>query len=595
MIFIFFDVYDSNDSLWAFYYGIPLDISLASYCLIFPAFILIIYPFVGWVQRHKNRILIVYSVLIFTIISLIETTSIPLFKEWGTTLNSRGLGYLNYVNEAWVSISSSNTIVFYGLFILMLFLGIYVLKRIHTLLFDSVQNSKQRNIALLIASFLIFIGLRGGVQGLPIGVSSSFYSKNQSSNYASVNKTFYLFYDLNKKYNYSFVESEFSDQQLDSFYNDLLQHNLSDDTIDLTNNKTPNIVLVLLEGWPFKIIDPVMESTPNFSSLKKEGLFFDHIYSSGYRTDQGLLSILSGLPALPDLNIMSDINLVDQFPSIIQTYNQKNYHTSFIYGGSLDFSNLKNYFYHNETDKIIGKFDFPENERSLEWGVPDHLVFNRAITEFNQIKKPFFSCILTLSSHQPFDIPEKRKFKSKSMEDMYRSAVYYLDKSINAFIEESKKTIWFDNTIFLFVADHGSMYVEGIDYDDHERFHIPLLIYGKPLKEEYHGKTFHNIGNHHDIPATLMAMSDIENYQFPFSQNLLMKREPAYWIKDITMGWLTEKSNLVIDHEKNDFFYKKKSTNDEKSKSDALEYYNLVVSYVLKNKKIKPVSITNKK
>lgn len=588
ILFIISNARDADDAPWAFYYGIGLDISIASYCLLFPLFVFAIAPFSSWMKRNKNRVLFGYTIVVFTLISLIEVAGIPLFKEWGTTLNSRGLGYLRYTNEAMVSIGNSGTLIYFGLLFIVLFSGVRFLKQLNQLAAQPPLNTLRRYPVFFAITALLVVGLRGGVQGLPISVSSAFFSKNPQSNFAAVNKTFYLFYDLTKKYDYSAIKGKYSESELDDFYNETFKPVVATDHEEIITLEKPNIVLILLEGWPAKIIEPDLGCTPHFAKLREEGLYFDQVYASGFRTDQGLLSILSGVPALPGLNILSDVNLVKQFPSVVQTYNETGYHTLFFYGGSLDFSNLKNYFYHNATQTLVGKSDFPANERSLSWGVPDHLVFKKVVSTFNQTRQPFFATILTLCSHPPFDFPGEKKFGSDTVEDKFKNTVHYLDKSIHDFMEQSKKTEWFDNTLFLFVADHGSVYLEDIDFDDHERFHIPFLVYGKPLNEALHGKTLHYIANHHDIPATLLALSGIENTQFPFSQNIFQKSVPAFWIKDTTMGWLTSENSLIVNYEKDEFFDDKKYRGSEAEKSDAMKFYSLVVNYVLKNKQLQP-------
>ena len=116
---------------------------------------------------------------------------------------------------------------------------------------------------------------------------------------------------------------------------------------------------------------------------------------------------------------------------------------------------MKSYLLNAGFNHIIDKNNFEQKDMNSKWGAHDHVVFNRALTEIKQMREPFFTTILTLSSHEPFDVPMAPVFKGNDRQTLYKNSVIYLDRSLGDFMSAISKEPYYNNTIFIFIADHG--------------------------------------------------------------------------------------------------------------------------------------------
>lgn len=586
VIFLLYNVTLSWSSALAFLYGLKQDIAVSCYLLSIPLIVQII-PFGVMLEyRVKQWFLLPYSFLLFVTISLIELSSIPLYSEWGTTFNSKAMGYLYSIPEALIAVQTYITFLYVFLFIAITTIGFVILKKIHSISNTHTRHYIKRFFICIGFIGVAILGARGGFQKIPLNISSAFYSSDQTNNYTAVNKAFYLIKSITQNDDQSIGNKKFSDQELKELYTQLyLSSTDTADTSPITTTR-PNIVMIILEGWPADVVKELgglSDVCPEFSKLTKDGLLFENIYSSGTRTGPGLLSILSGLPALPYLNVMNGVEYVNRLPCIFDEFKENIYFTSFLYGGSVDFSNFNNYFLAHHTDEIISESSFSITERSTAWGVPDNLLFERSIKQLNKQNQPFFSCILTQSSHTPFDIPEEHRFPGESEPEKFKSSVSFSDKYLGRFFEQVKKQTWYDNTVFVILADHGSLHLEDRDYNDHRRFQIPFLIYGNPLDSQFKGKTISTTGNHHDVPKTLLSALGMDSQKFIFSKNLLADSvsEFAYWSTDHTLGWITSSQKMVVNIETEAVYSSTPSAADSlQNKRTPVMYYKLVYDYL---------------
>lgn len=581
----------SFESLQGFYQGFGTDISMTSY-LIVPCFIL------WWISLFFNKYkkyilflsLFINSIILFLLI-LIELSSIPLFDSWGTTFNARAYHAMVSSDDARMTALSSLSFSSILPLILIFAVGFWILRRIHLNTFKLRIKSIWIKIALLpLISFIIIVVARGGLQKVPLTPSDAFYTHNQSNNYLAVNKTYYFAYSLKMKYNLPIDKIEFDTKKLKSYQKDIRNKNNIAHTDSILSTTQPNIVLILLEGCPADVIEPlggIEGLMPNFSKFCEKGILFDNIYSSGFRTDQGVLSVMSGIPALPYLNILKDMELISNFPSLFSSFYDHGYQTSFTYGGNLNFSNFNNYFLHHNTDRIVGKSSFSSDKRTIDWGVPDDFLLQRANEELNQLKPPFFAGILTQGTHPPFDMNGPYKYGDDDVPSKFKSTVAALDKSLGVFMENCKKQQWYDNTLFVILSDHGSLYLGDRDFNDHRRFQIPLLFFGPAINDQYKSTTRHKIGNHHDIAHTLLSLLNMESKKFIFSRNLFADTEnsDAFWITEHTLGWITAEQKLVVNHRTKEIYSSSnKDINNDSLADKAMMHYKLAADYILKQK-----------
>lgn len=530
--------------------GFQLDISTASYFAIIPFLLTIALIWGGdWIIFN---ILKVYYLLILFITMILSIGNIIIYKYWGTLLNSRGLAYALQPAEMLASVTDfqlvSGIIVLIILFFLMRKAYYFYL---HPALAEINGTRLQRLASVCIALPLIVIGIRGGLQLIPVNESAAVFSSNKLLNEAATNNLWYLGHNLKQagttnKNPYQWFSDEESIQVVASLY---AKKSVPDSIFNM--NHKPNVVLILLESWTADIIEPlggIAGVTPNFSKLCKEGMLFSAIYSSGFRTDQALVSALSGYPSQPNNSIIRFPSKASQLPSIANVFNENGYQTSFYYGGELGFANMYNYLSVTGFKTITGKEAFEDDVMNSKWGAHDEAVLDRQLSDLKKAQQPFFSTLLTLSTHEPFEVPVNTPFNDPSEPELFKKSAWYTDYCLGKYFEQAKNESWFTNTIFVLVADHGHRLPLNRSFDDPFIRRIPMLIIGNPLRKELKGTQINVIGNQNDLPATLLSALNYNHNEFPWSRDLMVPSQNpfAFLSLDYAISWVHQKGNTVV-------------------------------------------------
>jgi phosphoglycerol transferase MdoB-like AlkP superfamily enzyme len=289
---------------------------------------------------------------------------------------------------------------------------------------------------------------------------------------------------------------------------------ISDTLTDISRKITPinskgkkyNIALIVVESLSaefFEYFGNKQNITPFMDELISNSLFFDNFYATGTRTVRGLEAISLSLPPLPGNSILRRPNNENLF-SIGSVFKSLGYENKFIYGGYGYFDNM-NYFFVNNNFEIVDRANFAKQEINFSniWGVSDGDLFNKFISEADKSygnNNPFFSLVLTTSNHRPYTYPEgKIDIPSGTGRE---GAVKYTDFAIKQLIDDAKKKPWFDNTIFVIVADHcaGSA---GKTHIPLNKYHIPLIMYAPKILKP---KIVNNLSSQIDIAPTLLGM-----------------------------------------------------------------------------------------
>ena len=252
-------------------------------------------------------------------------------------------------------------------------------------------------------------------------------------------------------------------------------------TENILKNNKPNIVVIVLESWTADIIKALggeENVTPHFDELSKDGLLFTQMYGSGFRTEQGLISIFSGFPAQPNNSIITSPEKAERLPSLNTELSKQGYQSSFYYGGEVEFANMKSYLLNTNFKKIIDKNNFEKKQLNSKWGAHDEFVFKKQIDGLKAEKEPFFSVVLTLSTHEPFEVTMKTPFNGGEEQELFKKAAYYTDYCLFNYFNEAKKQPWYKKTLFILVADHGHRLPKNRNMDFPEGRRITAMITG---------------------------------------------------------------------------------------------------------------------
>lgn len=533
-----------------------MDLSVLSYLLVLPV-LFCLFPFRNAVFK---KISFVYHLIIAVLLTLICIGNILLFHFWGSLINYRALTYLSDPKEIFVSLSTLQLVLVLLTIALLLGLQIFILRKLNNVdLEGQVKNlPAKKGVFLIVMAGLLILGIRGGWQMLPMNESLVYYSKKQFLNQVAINPVWHLAYDVRAAGLTD--ENPFEtmpEKEAEEILKDLYRSNV-DSFPKILSVEHPNIVIFILESHTADVVASLGGESgisPVIEQLMTEGVSFSNIYSSGARTDQGIVSVLNGWPATPYHSIMRSAEKSARLPSLPKVFEKKGYATSFYYGGESNFSNLNVYCINQGFDVILEQQDFDKATPSGKWGIYDEHVFNKQLSDLSHVKEPFFSVTMTLSNHEPFDVPGPVRFPGNDEANKFRNSAAYTDACIGEFFRKAKKESWYANTLFVLVADHGHLLPKHRNDLYPNSRHIPMILYGEPIKPEYRGIQITKLGGHQDLPATLLPQLGLDASEFHWSKNLMAPAATnfAYFQMEHVLGWIEEKNWLVYSYNRKDF------------------------------------------
>ncbi len=537
-----------------FIYGLWLDVSLSSYLITLPLIFYLIQLTIE--KRILPLFLKFYVPTLFFIIGLLFVGDLGIYENWSTKLNVRAIQ--NILNPKEMMASSGASPVW--LYLLLLFAHVvygwcgarYLCNRKFASAFGGIR---WLNIPyFILMSGFTLLGIRGNIGVAPINESSAYFSKNMFANHSAINSSWYAIQSIinSKKYTKQNPYECMTEKNAVALTHKLF---LSKEktTLQLFKTEQPNIIFIQLEGFGADVVEELGGKnglTPQLAQLIKNGLLFENIYASGFRTDQGLVAILSGFPAQPNVSIIWNVEKQEKLPTITQKLNAAGYHSMIMYGGDLKFSNFKAYAFTNNFQRIFSQSDFPVLSRTTKWGVDDGNMFEKAIDEINKLPSPFFSYLITLTSHEPYDIPDEPHFKEEGVAAKFMSSIYYVDEQVGKFIAQAKKEPWFKNTIIIFCADHGHRYPYNREILMPAVHHIPLFFYGDALNDSLIGQRIKSFGSQTDISSTLLNQLNINADDFKWSNDLLNPERInfAYYSFDDGFGWVSPADTIAFNN-----------------------------------------------
>ena len=332
--------------------------------------------------------------------------------------------------------------------------------------------------------------------------------------------------------------------------------------VKLLTTTRPNILIIIMESFTANAIEAVGGEpgiTPNLNRLSKEGVLFTNLYANSFRTDRGLVSVLNGYLAQPTTSIMKYPVKSQTLPSIAKSLNKEGYTADMLYGGDINFTNMQSYFYSSGYSKITADRDFPLSSRLSKWGANDDITFSHLYEDIKQRPvdgKPWLSTFLTLSSHEPFEVPFHH------LEHPYLNSVAFTDSCIGNFIDTFKELPAWKNTVVIFVSDHGYRYPENMQEYGPLRFHIPMLWLGGAIAEP---KVIDTYANQTDLAATLLNQMGLPTDEFSFSKDILNPCVPhyAFYTFNNGFGFIDESGVSVYDNEGNKILVEEPESGNE--------------------------------
>ena len=539
-----------------FTHALRIDLSAACYIMAIPLLLLALHCIFG--KKLILTILKIYFPIVIFAYALVAFADIAVYSEWATKLNYKALAYLQHPMEIVKSASTAHTltVILGTLFFAAAFIFIYL-----KFAFHFIENKKlNRNytigiLLLLLGEPLLFAGIRGGFQQIPISQSAAYYSKSQILNDTAVNPMWNLghsilnFSKLNDTNPYITMDMGAAEKIVSTLITEE-----SDSTVNVlkTNPKDVNVVIILLESWSADLIESLSGEkgiTPFFHELEKKGLLFTNFYANGHRSQLGIAALLSGFPPVPDLSITDNIEKYPKLNSIIKDINNR-YSTSFWFGGDLTYGNIRAYLMSNQFDAVYGEEDFPKELPRGKLSIFDRYSLDCYAKELKKEKRPFFSIFFTASTHSPYDEPKDvEQLTWDCVELPYLNSAKYTDDCLRQFFETVEKEDWYENTLFILVADHSHQTHLKRDYYSSEYQHVPMLWCGGALKDEYRGATVDKYCSHIDISKTILKQLGFTTSQYIWSQDIMNPYAKSATPVEIPngLGWISSEGYIRYD------------------------------------------------
>ncbi|MBK6950993.1 MAG: sulfatase-like hydrolase/transferase [Crocinitomicaceae bacterium] len=407
--------------------------------------------------------------------------------------------------------------------IAMQFLGYWLYKRANRIVDDSAMVPWWKQIILfpLFMAILVVIG-RGGFGLRPVAPAKAAAYTIEQNIPLVLNSAFTV---IKTWGSVTLEEKEyFSEFELVNYFNPVKQYQGAE------ISPTSNVVLLVLESFSVEYIASINGTgnayTPFLDSLIDSSLVFTNCYANGKKSIDAMPSIVSSVPKLMEIEYLTSQYASNRVESIPKLLADRGYNSSFFHGatnGTMSFDvfcDVAGY------DKYYGRSEY-NNEAHYDgtWGIYDEEFLSWSADQMSAMQQPFFSTIFTISSHPPYSIPEKHKSRfNKGAEEMH-NAVMYADYALSQFFEKIKTTTWYQNTLFIIVADHTPASGSDIYFKDMGNMHIPLVFF-HPSHKDLRGRN-DKVVSQADVMPTVMDLLGYEKSFYAFGQSVFDSK-PGY-------------------------------------------------------------------
>ncbi|MDD6551999.1 MAG: sulfatase-like hydrolase/transferase [Prevotellaceae bacterium] len=562
------------DWLRVIWHGLSLDLSVVGYLTVIPGLLLtaisIVAPLKEKEEKFFRSIFKGYFLLTAFLIALIFCLNIGLYEYWQFPLDNTPFFYfLSSPKDAFASITIPMLIG--GILAIALctaaISALFLLPgggRVYTSLgkdgnnqsahpdYYALKHRVKRAVMMLVLTVLLFLPIRGGVTVSTMNMGYAYFSDEAPLNHAAVNPAFSLLESLSHRENFKSQYRFMDDKEAQALVAPML-NTRSDSVRQVLRDRwfsaerkeggRPDIYLFILESFSRELMKTA--AVPTMNQLAREGIFFDQFYANSWRTDRGMVAILSGYPAQPNMSIMKYSQKATHLPSLAAHLHDAGYTLHYYYGGDADFTNMRAYVTAMGFTDLTSDTDFPLKQRLSKWGVPDGPVIERMQQRYpqeGQLRAPRFTVVQTSSSHEPFDVPWHH------IKNVRLNAFNYTDHCIAQFIQWLKATGRWKHSLVILCPDHLGCYPEELSMYDLRHFQIPLIFTGGAIKGP---QTIHTLGSQQDIAATVLGQLGIRHDDLRFSKDML-GNGPHFAFYDFpdAMGMVTEEGAILYDNSK---------------------------------------------
>jgi len=597
----------TNDIVLAFIMGLRFDIVISGYILFIPYLILAFLSFSTKKYPIVNKILYSIIYFLFTLAFMVCAIDIPYFKQFFSRFTITGFEWLDHPAFVFkMIVEEPRYWIIMVPFVFITYIFLKAFKNIFSKTRETSSLTWFPKTGMYILCFgLIFLGIRGRIEKKsPIRVGTAYFSNNPFLNQLGLNPNFTLIR--------SYLDSQETRNKTVNLLNDSqavanVQHYLNIGHPDKNhplqrikncNNTVPNkynVVLVIMESMSAAKMERHGNSnhlTPFLDSISHQGYYFTNTYTAGIHTFNGIFSTLFSMPGLFRQHPMKESSIL-KYHGLFSTLKTNGYSTAYFTTHDGQFDNVEGFLRANDCEQVISQSNYPASKIETTLGVPDDYLFEYSIPVLNsmsQRNKPFVAAFMTASDHGPYYVPDYFKPRSKELK---KQITEYADYSLQKLITLCSKQKWFKNTLFVFVADHGSpmdnTYDISLDYN-----HTPLLFYAPDIIKK--PESLDCMAGQIDIFPTIMGLLNLPYANNTLGIDLLKESRPyIFFNADDKYGVIDRNWLLVVknDNSKGLYNYQNKDTRNYASKdSKRVEQMN---RYAQSNLQTFQYMILNKK
>lgn len=526
-----------SDMLRVLYHGLPLDISIAAYITVGFGILLSLSTVLSY-PRLRERVAAVYTTVVLAVYWLIVVADMGLYGDWRFRIDKTIFIYLDSPANVWAC--AEWYVWLAGLVAWFAVTGgsVWLYRRLFSSALRGLDRVHPANIVVMaLLTALLFLPIRGSVSVATLNTGRVYFSENQLLNHAAIHPVFNLMESLGERTfdtpRYTYMHSDEARTLVDSVCR--CAHPQVAESL-LTTSR-PNIFLIILESFSAN----ALEAMPNVCRLAGEGISFTNCYSGSFRTDRGVVCVLSGFPGQPTSSLMKVPAKSEHLPFLSQDLRKEGYHLRFYYGGDENFTSMRSYLMSGGYTDRVSVADFSAAESRSKWGAHDHTLFRRVEQTYREVEEPYMQTILTLSSHEPFVVPSIRRY-----EDLYLNSVAYTDSCVGAFVDSLRVCEEWDRTLVVLVADHGFHYPEGVNFQSPRRYRIPMIIAGGAVREAREVAT---VCSQIDLAPTLLSMLGITPQGYYGKDVLSLPEQEGYAYFSFVdgFGWVDSEGVTVVD------------------------------------------------
>ena len=510
-------------------HGFPLDWSVAGY-MAAPSVLLCLFSLWGcgraaWAAYRW----VMVAAALAAAAALVANAA--LYPHWGFPLDSTPLFYFgSSPADALASIPAWQSALFAAAAMALAFLswkGAVALQSmwLRPALCKGVRHKAAATVAAMLSAAMLFYGIRGGTGVSSMNTGRAYFSQDQRLNHAAVNPVLSLVESLSHESDFSSQYRFFKGGAAKSLAAQLAPTGSAPSVRLLKPGETkPDVYIVILESFSAHLMSSLGGNgvAEELDRAAEQGVLFSNFYANSFRTDRGLVSIMSGYPAQPTTSIMKYPRKSATLPSIAKSLAKAGYSADYYYGGDADFTNMRSYLKSQGFSTVVSEDDFPGGMRAGKWGVPDGPVFDRLAADVGKAGGkggPHLRVLQTSSSHEPFDVPFSK------LADKPLNAFAYADSCLGAFLGKLKAAGAWENSLVVLVADHQGSYPNYKDNHSLQRFHIPLVFTGGAVAGPARVAAY---GSQQDIAATLLGQLGLPHSEFTFSKDMLCGGDPHF-------------------------------------------------------------------